>query len=100
MSKLFDPNLVYPCDDVGQYIDLEGTVIRVDKFLTRDEQTTAELLEEKAPDSSTPVNVKTEHGVIQAYSHHPPKVGYWAIVRVYAAGGGFYPDNKIISWSS
>lgn len=100
MKRLFDPSLVYPSDGIGPYIDLEGIVTRVGVFLTKDEQTTSELIEEKVPDSSTPIDVKTEYGEIQTYSHRPPKVGYSAVVRVYDAGNGFYPDNKIISWSA
>lgn len=74
----------YPCDEVGPYEDLEGPVTEV----------RGELCGEY------PVTVLTDRGPVTGWTPRPPKAGYTATVRVYRAGGGWYPDNRIMSWSA
>ena len=83
---LFDRNFVYPCDDVGAYVELTGEIIEVGKPLGGD----------------CCVVVKTEHGVFSGFywAEYAPQTGYTAKIRIYNVGGGFYPDNKIIEWSA
>lgn len=85
-KPLFDPSLVYPTDDVGCYVELIGEVVSVD--------------DQDDPDDEVRVDVRTDWGTFDGYTVHPPKVGYTATVRVYDAGGGFYPDNRIVAWSA
>lgn len=85
---LFDPNLVYPQDRTGVYADLEGVVTAVGEPLGND----------------VLVTVETDRGVFLGWTYVPldqdpvVKIGYLATIRVYDAGGGFYPDNRIVSW--
>lgn len=85
MSRLFDPDFVYPSDEMGPYVDLEGTVIGVSEF------------------GSVKVAVP-EHGEFTGYNEAmfekiQAKAGDKVTIRVYDAGGGWYPDNKIVSWT-
>lgn len=83
--SLFDPNCVYPSDATGPYTELKGVVLEVGD-----------------PNSTGNVSVKvqTEKGVFTGYywAKYPPKVGYLTTIRIYNAGGGWYPDNRIIGW--
>ena len=88
MTRLFDPNLVYPADEGGRFVDLIGTVIEVDN--THHDSFEWEEIK---------VVVQTEQGTYEGYTPRPPKVGYQATIRVYDAGGGWYPDNRIVGWS-
>lgn len=83
---LFDPNVVYPLDEVGPYIELEGKVAHVGK--------------QDNPDHEVLVTVQTKHGEFKGVTSRPPRPGFSARIRVYNAGGGFYPDNRITGWSS
>lgn len=87
--KLFDPNLVYPSDEVGPHVDLEGIVIGVG----------VQFYPEYSWDE-VPVLVKTEYGNFTGYTSRPPKAGYRATIRVYNSGGGWYPDDRIIGWTN
>lgn len=54
---------------------------------------------------SVGVQVQTDEGAFTGYwwnlrSGWFPKVGYRATIRIYGCGGGWYPDNIIVSWSS
>lgn len=66
------------------YVDLEGIVINLGDPLGEE----------------VPVSVKVNDVIYNGYTPRPPKVGYKATIRVYSCGGGWYPDNKIISWES
>ncbi len=84
MSRLFDPNFVYPSDGMGPYVELEGTVLGVSDF---------GAVEVRVP----------EHGEFTGYNEtmfkcRQPKAGDTVIIRVYVKGGGWYPDNKIVQW--
>lgn len=83
---LFDRSFVYPSDEIGPYIELYGIVESVG-------DTTGE---------DVSVTVSTDKGKFVGYylSKHAPPIGSRASIRVYDAGGGFYPDNKITGWSS
>jgi hypothetical protein len=83
---LFEPDVVYPRDGKGcRYIDLTGTIVSVD---------------EPDEDGWFKVDVRTDRGSWDGYGCQPklPKVGYTAVVRVYDWGGGYYPENHLISW--
>lgn len=85
MDPLFDHRYVYPSDDVGPYVELKGTVIAVGDHLG----------------DACSVKVETDKGTFTGYWNHPttsPKVGYNASIRIYDAGGGWYPDNRITGW--
>jgi hypothetical protein len=82
-KPLFDRRFIYPSDQYGGiYLDLEGEIISVDEFV---------------------VDVFTEYGKFTGYIDGnfglEPVVGYKATIRVYDWGGGWYPDNRIISWT-
>ena len=85
---LFEPGLVYPSDDVGFYDDLTGEVVSVKRHDSDDDYDYGS------------VDVKTEHGIFTGWTlvKYLPKIGYSATIRVYDAGGGFYPDNRITGW--
>ena len=86
---LFKQNIVYPTDSYGgEYVDLDGTIIDVGEPL---------LCEQYG------VKVMTSEGAFDGFTHEmtmgfPPKIGHFATIRIYNAGGGWYPDNRIISW--
>lgn len=90
MGKLFDPNLVYPQDDMGEYIELVGEITKVGGVLG----------------DSVSVTVKTDKGTFIGYWESPPsgkyfpKTGQWARIRCYNSGGGWYPDDKITGFGS
>lgn len=98
MKELFDKNFVYPCDDTGEYIDLTGKIksIDVDKGFDH-----------------IKYEVETEYGIFSGYQakyvgmmKQPAgwekryEDAYYATIRIYRAGGGFYPDNRIIGVSA
>lgn len=89
MLLRFDPNLVYPTDDVGPFIDINGIVIKADNGVKKEGSS---LLEEPIH-----VVVDTEYGNISGFCKIQAKVGMKATIRVYESGGGFYPDNVIRS---
>lgn len=93
---LFDPNLVYPCDrEGGRHVDLEGVITKVGDIDIGGEQ-----LREVS------VTVQTKHGPYTGFVRYPrtsafcPEPGHHATIRVYDCGGGWYPDNRIISWGN
>ena len=76
---------VYPSNRNGRYVELVGKVIGVGEPLT----------------DSVAITVETRRGTFTGYYGKPdalPKIGYEANVRVYEGGGGWYPDNEIVSW--
>ena len=96
MKRLFEPGFVYPCDSIGEYEDLTGEVVHVDEF--------------DDDDDCVAVKVKIEDvAVITGFWRLPnsnrksvwcaPLKGYYAKIRVYRSGGGFYPDDIITGWS-
>lgn len=87
MPRLFELGYVYPSDSTGEYTDLKGEVVAV---------------RQPFPDSVC-VTVRTKHGTFDGWTDRVmplPEVGYRATIRMYRAGGGWYPDNIIKSWSS
>jgi hypothetical protein len=91
MPRLFDRKYVYPSDGIGEYVTLEGPVVAFKVFEDR------ELLK---------VTVRTKHGDMTGWAEgrmaDATDIGNvkQATIRVYNAGGGFYPDNRItgLSW--
>lgn len=94
MTRLFEHGVSYPSDrEGGCYVEFEGPVVEVGKPLDE----TSDMLE-------TPVTVRTEKGDFRGWATFPaccgaPVVGDRATIRVYDSGGGWYPDDKIISWT-
>jgi hypothetical protein len=88
MPLLFNPHLVYPSDEFGPYLELVGQIVSVNSPLSGGE---------------VGVKVKTERGQFTAYvcKHMSDFVGMakWVRVRVYDSGGGWYPDNRVMSIS-
>jgi len=86
--NLFQDNLVYPNDDTGSYVELYGKVVETEEFLGR-------------------INVEVDGIVYTGYNSfyekhpedHMPKIGYYAKIKIYRCGGGFYRDNRITGWS-
>jgi hypothetical protein len=106
---LFDPKFVYPSDDVGAYMDLEGIVVGIENRFgspleeSKNEKAAREVLEEKPRTDGMEVKVQTrECGVLTAFfyriSNSYPEVGFKAKIRVYESRPGFYPDPKLMSW--
>jgi hypothetical protein len=90
MHRLFDyQKFVYPLDDIGPYVEFTGKVIEVD-----DKRNVNNEWEE------VKVSVQTERGIFSGYTPRPPKVGYYARIRLYNSGGGWYPDDRIVGWST
>jgi hypothetical protein len=88
MSELlFDNNYVYPSDRYGgQYIVLSGEILSVSEICDH-----------------LSISVKTDKGTFTGYTpilSCNPKVGYIAQIKIYDCGGGWYPDNQIMGWSS
>ena len=82
---LFDRNLVYPSDQTGPYVELEGKVLRIGEPIS----------------NSVSVQVETEHGIFTGYTAEGlgfPEVGYLARIRIYDSGGGWYPDDLVVGW--
>ena len=89
-KRMIKPDLVYSMDEVGPHIDLVGTVIEVgDKHPDWDDDW-----------EEIKVIVQTEQGIFYGWTPRPPKVGYQATIRIYHVGGGWYPDNRIIGWTT
>lgn len=79
MPRLFDPRIVYPCDGVGPYTDVDGVVTEAGERTCR----------VRAPEGE----------FIAGYAGFPaPPVGSAATVRVYQQGGGHYPDHRLRGW--
>lgn len=92
-ERLFDPNYVYPSDrEGGRYVEFVGDVIEVGDI----DVGGSDLYEVR-------LVVRTEKGDFSGFTRIPrtstfrPRVGYKARIRVYDAGGGWYPDNRITS---
>jgi hypothetical protein len=96
MSRLFDPKLVYPSDDVGPYQEFEGEIIKT---------------EDLSDLGYVHVHVDVPNvGVLSGYWYIPgslrqnnkirPRVGGTARIRIYNSGGGWYPDDRITGWTS
>lgn len=89
---LFDPNLSYPSDrEGGRYVELSGLIVRVGTF-DAGQRNLREI----------EIAVQTGHGEQRGWWRTPvsstfqAKAGMRATVRVYDAGGGWYPSNRII----
>lgn len=87
MSRFFEPDVCYPSDDYGgAYVEFQGVVESV---------------------SWLKVEISTvEHGVLSGYvddfyedrPQSMPRKGDIAVIRCYNWGGGWYPDDRIMSW--
>lgn len=85
---MFEPGVAYPSDgDGGPYVEDTGEVIAV---------------------AGLRITVQTEqYGEQYGYAHELyegrpgalPRVGDTATIRLYNSGGGWYPDDRIVSWS-
>lgn len=89
MKDLFKEGFVYPSDTYGgKYVELEGTITAVGEALSTD--------------ADYPVTVATDQGEFRGFTSYtggfPPQVGFHAQIRVYDAGGGWYPDNRVTGW--
>ena len=81
MSRLFDRNYAYPCDDVGPYVEIEGTLVS--------SKDGAAIVEVPGRGRYTVYN----EAMLDRFKPDP---GDRARIRVYDAGGGFYPDDKLV----
>jgi len=80
-----------PWDFIGPYVEATGLVIAV------------ESIDQDDPEGQTEVTIRTPDGSTARgwiLSRRAPKVGYTATIRLYEAGGGWYPDDRVTSWSS
>lgn len=95
MSPLFDPDLVYPSDGTGYYQDFEGKIVKS---------------EDLSDLGFAYIHVEVEgvgsfSGVWRIPDAHRddprwiPPIGGSARIRIYDAGGGWYPDNEIMGWT-
>ncbi len=87
VKRLFDPNLVYPSDrEGGCYVDLDGVISEVGAGVS---------------DAWRIVVRTAEHGdhygFMTKVGSFVPEIGMGATIRIYDAGGGWYPDNRITS---
>lgn len=86
-KSLFNRSYIYPRDEIGSYMELTGTIINLDNV----------------SDGFALVDVD-RCGRFTVYSdlleRYPNtcNIGYTAIVRIYDAGGGFYPQNQLMNW--
>ena len=81
---LFDYSLVYPRDECGCYIELDGYVTSIGEPLS----------------DSFSVEVNTKLGTFTGYARNYfqiPNIGCRATIRIYDSGGGWYPDDRIVS---
>lgn len=89
--SLFERHLVYPSDSYGgRFVEFEGPVVEVGEPIASGEYQ---------------VWVETSKGRFSGWTSayaavFPPKVGHHATIRIYDAGGGWYPDDRILSWGS
>lgn len=83
-KPLFERGVVYPRDEVGEYVELTGVVLSVG--------------EQEYADDEVAVVVKTDRGECTGWTNYPPKIGYTAVIHLYNWGGGWYPDDSIVSW--
>lgn len=85
MKQLFERGLVYPRDHVGPYVELDGDVVEVGEPMG----------------DSVKITVRAEYGRISGWADGPflrvADGAKRARVRVYDSGGGFYPDNRVVS---
>jgi len=88
--SLFKDDRAYPSDrEGGTYVELDGVIIEVDDPILSD---------------SLLIRVNTEEGEFSGFATFlahwtfKPLVGMFATIRIYDAGGGWYPDNKITSY--
>lgn len=98
--KLFDRRYVYPRDETGPYVEVEGPVTAVGEPF----------------DDSVKVTIRIEAGLseedleknrgeeISGWAEGPMARGAatarWARIRAYDSGGGFYPDNRVVGAGS
>jgi hypothetical protein len=91
MGIFWNPCLVYPRDHTGQYQEFEGKIVKSSVCGERLVQVTLEV-----------EGIGELSGYWRTLSDTTkslPPIGGTACIRVYDAGGGWYPDNKIMSWS-
>lgn len=84
--KIFDDNLVYPVDENGRYVEVDGYVVSTGEHL--------DLFDFFS------VDVLTKFGTLTGYASSRfsvPNIGCVATIRIYDQGGGWYPDDKIVS---
>lgn len=87
MPVRFEPNLVYPSDNIGgRYIDVPGRVVYVGSPL-RDREEYPITVEVAENEEYTGFS-----GYVGAYV---PRIGDEAVIRIYDWGGGWYPDNRV-----
>jgi hypothetical protein len=84
----FDRNLVYPSDSFGGLREIEGPVVKVGKSLG----------------DAIMVEISSSYGNISGYAHGPmvdtAPIATTARIRVHDCGGGYYPDNEVVSLST
>jgi hypothetical protein len=96
LASLFEPGVVYPSDHVGEYVEVSGVILEVGEPLSDSVSVTIEV----------PPGVRGE-GRHTGYWTGPgiergdlPPVGGKATLHLYRAGGGWYPDDRVVSWSA
>ena len=81
---LFDRKYVYPCDHIGEYVEREGRIVEW----------------EYHEGIGSKVTIQTKHGHrwtgwAEGGMASPSCWAKIARIRIYDAGGGFYPDNRV-----
>lgn len=76
-----DRSVTYPSDEIGgTYMDLTGQIVE---------------------EGGRGITVETAKGTFRAFYGHPPPeeslLGSTATIRCYDWGGGWYPDNRVLS---
>ena len=87
-QPLWQKGVIYPSDEVGEYVELEGTIVEID-----DPMGDTVAMKVSVPGRGV-------WTVFDYLTHYMPKVGYDATIRTYRWGGGWYPDDRLMSWRS
>ena len=93
--RLFHPDVVYPSDTYGgRYVEVSGPVLEVGGPYAESDDDSVRVVVE-AEDGRR--HTGWAHGplVAQVFGQQPLR----ATMRVYDAGGGWYPDNRVTSLS-
>lgn len=89
-----EPKKAFQSDSTGPYTEVTGPVIR---FGDHDDEDTAKVV------------ISSEHGEVHGWAHgpmarkivrHKAADRGTATIRVYNAGGGWYPDNRVVTWET
>lgn len=88
MKVRFDPKVVYPSDDHGQYVELPGRIVYAGSQIRVHDYDQFPVTLDVGDDDEY-------SGFTGHMGSVVPKIGDPAVIRVYNAGGGWYPDNVV-----